>query len=445
MREVDSVLAQLVLLMMTFALVAMGCEGSSSGGSGDETGETEIGGSDETGSGEGTGEETGASGAEDGDCCSEDAECASNFCVGGACHAAPIAGTCWEDSNCFGGDACVGASTCSCDTPCAETVPGTCSPSDTGEETAEETSDEAGEETGEEAGEETGEEDLFSFFVTSLEGMQTLSGSLDGFGGDLGGLDGADTICQQLAATVDGGNKTWRAFLSATEGADGSPVHAIDRIGDGPWYDRNGRLVAENKEGLLNERPDGDPQINEDLPNELGQGQKQFGDNHDTLTGSNMQGMLNSTDPAGTCNDWTSAIGPGTEKKVMGGHSWPREDNGGPGGGGGGPGSNGNVPPPWTEACQGLSEGDACSVTKGPKKFESTCTEVEGSSSGALACQPPGGTGGGDADAVHWISAHTVPGCAAGIQLEQVGGGQDTDVVGGGGGYGGIYCFALTP
>ena len=47
------------------------------------------------------------------------------------------------------------------------------------------------------------------------------------------------------------GQKTWRAFLSATAGPDGQPVNAIDRVGTGPWYDRLGRLVAMNKADLV--------------------------------------------------------------------------------------------------------------------------------------------------------------------------------------------------
>jgi hypothetical protein len=164
----------------------------------------------------------------------------------------------------------------------------------------------------------------FSFFVTSLPAMRELSGSMNGFGGNLGGLAGADSICQRIAAKVGYGQKTWRAFLSATKGPDGMPVHAIDRVGNGPWYDRNGRLVAMNKAGLLMERPAGDPQTISDLPNELGQPQKQFGDNHDTMTGTNRMGRLNSTDPLATCMDWTSVAPAGTEGKVMSGHSWPR-------------------------------------------------------------------------------------------------------------------------
>ena len=53
-----------------------------------------------------------------------------------------------------------------------------------------------------------------TFFVTSV-------GS--GKGGDLGGLDGADAHCQQLAATAGAGSKTWRAYLSTNAGAQAVP------------------------------------------------------------------------------------------------------------------------------------------------------------------------------------------------------------------------------
>ena len=44
-----------------------------------------------------------------------------------------------------------------------------------------------------------------TFFVTSVG---------PGKGADLGGLSGADQYCQQLAAAVGAGAKTWRAYLS---------------------------------------------------------------------------------------------------------------------------------------------------------------------------------------------------------------------------------------
>src|SRR4051794_20148359 len=74
-----------------------------------------------------------------------------------------------------------------------------------------------------------------SFFVTS-------AGS--GKGADLGGLAGADAICQKLAAAAGSTKTTWHAYLS-TSAADGKPaVNARDRIGTGPWYNAKGLAVA---------------------------------------------------------------------------------------------------------------------------------------------------------------------------------------------------------
>src|ERR1700716_1541700 len=73
-----------------------------------------------------------------------------------------------------------------------------------------------------------------TFFVTSV-------GS--GKGGDLGGLAGADTHCQTLAAAAGAGSKTWHAYVS-TQGA--GAVNARDRIGNGPWYNARGGRVAQN-------------------------------------------------------------------------------------------------------------------------------------------------------------------------------------------------------
>ena len=64
--------------------------------------------------------------------------------------------------------------------------------------------------------------DPMTFFVASV-------GS--GEGADLGGLDGADALCQSLAAGVGAGDRAWRAYLS-TQGPNA--VNARDRIGTGP-------------------------------------------------------------------------------------------------------------------------------------------------------------------------------------------------------------------
>src|SRR5262245_65596304 len=66
-----------------------------------------------------------------------------------------------------------------------------------------------------------------TFFVT---------GAGPGKGADLGGLEGADQHCQQLAQRHGAGGKTWRAYLS-TQAADGKQaVNASVRIGKGPGH-----------------------------------------------------------------------------------------------------------------------------------------------------------------------------------------------------------------
>src|SRR4051794_8666469 len=68
--------------------------------------------------------------------------------------------------------------------------------------------------------------------------------------GNLGGLAGADQICQNLAAAVGAGGRTWHAYLS-TQAKDGQPaVNARDRIGTGPWHNAKGVQIAANVNDL---------------------------------------------------------------------------------------------------------------------------------------------------------------------------------------------------
>jgi hypothetical protein len=232
---------------------------------------------------------------------------------------------------------------------------------------------------------------LFSFYVTSLKGLQDLSKSENGFGGDLrfgktgqgAGLLGADSICQCLAERSMPGSKVkqWRAFLSVNQGPDGHKVNALDRIGNGPWYDRLSNLVSATKSDLQHPRPNVDEEIVNDLPNEDGipnhrpDPTKPTVDNHQFITGSDSLGRLYSS--TATCQDWTSVATSGSKPRA--GLSWPQ-------------------------------------------------------SMGSMGKK-------------HWISTFDLWGCAAGLDLT------DTDrngqpgvyTIGNGGGYGGFYCFALTP
>jgi hypothetical protein len=240
------------------------------------------------------------------------------------------------------------------------------------------------------------EEERFSFFLTSQAALIRESGNADGFGGNLGGISGADQICQSIAETSTpcAAGKVWRAFLSTTT------EDAIDRIGSGPWYDRLGRLLANDTTELVTDGTQdvrtlasADPMIRDDLPNEDGVPNHSPNgsevDNHQTLTGTGLDGRLYTQDSGGgmgfggtacmdgdwtpekaTCWDWTTSDPVGCPRA---GHSWPREISG-----------------------------------------------------------------------VNWISVWNEGGCAPGGTIEETGGPDGTPTVGSAGGYGGYYCFAMT-
>ena len=138
-----------------------------------------------------------------------------------------------------------------------------------------------------------------SFFASS-------TGS--GNGGNLGGVAGADKLCQSLAAKAGAGARTWRAYLSTSN----PDVHARDRIGTGPWYNAKGLLIAPNVAELHSEKAN----INNDTAlDEQGRPINAQGapNRHDILTGSTVEGRATTT----TCQNWTSNS---SEHSAMVGH-----------------------------------------------------------------------------------------------------------------------------
>jgi len=143
-----------------------------------------------------------------------------------------------------------------------------------------------------------------SFFVTSAG---------DGKGADLGGLAGADQLCQRLGASAGAGAKTWRAYLS-TQGA--GAVNARDRIGSGPWVNAKGVTIAKDvaelhgangltKQTALTEK------------GEVNNGRGDTPNRHDILTGSKPDGTAFTDDQDHTCKNYTSS----TQGSVMVGHA----------------------------------------------------------------------------------------------------------------------------
>ncbi|HYG54448.1 MAG TPA: hypothetical protein VD965_04035 [Burkholderiales bacterium] len=155
-----------------------------------------------------------------------------------------------------------------------------------------------------------GGDNPMTFFITSVG---------TGRGGDLGGLEGADRHCQQLAAKAGAGNRTWRAYLS-TQGKqlnDPNVVHARDRIGTGPWHNAKGVRIARDVADLHSASNN----INKDTG--LDETGKPVNDRtmkpnkHDILTGSRPDGTAFAPLSDMTCSNWTNS---GKEATAMVGH-----------------------------------------------------------------------------------------------------------------------------
>jgi hypothetical protein len=156
-----------------------------------------------------------------------------------------------------------------------------------------------------------------TFFVTSDTSMT----------GNLGGLAGADKRCQDLATAAGQGIRTWHAYLSVASGPGGLPINAKDRIGNGPWHNSKGALLASTLAELHDPAKHGDYMLfidekGQPIPGQWAGSPASDGVQHDILTGSNPDGTLL---PNETCKDWTSQA---NADKAWVGHS----DGLGPGG-----------------------------------------------------------------------------------------------------------------
>jgi len=148
-------------------------------------------------------------------------------------------------------------------------------------------------------------QNAMSFFVTSAG---------PGKGGDLGGLAGADQHCQTLAAAAGAGSKTWRAYLS-TQGA--GAVNARDRIGNGPWQNAKGTVIAKSVDDLHSDANGLTKQTALTEKGEIVNGRGDTPNTHDVLTGSGPDGRTIAGDADRTCRNWTSS----TAGAAMVGHS----------------------------------------------------------------------------------------------------------------------------
>lgn len=142
-----------------------------------------------------------------------------------------------------------------------------------------------------------------SFFITSAG---------PGNGADLGGLEGADQHCQMLATAAGAGDRTWHAYLSTQASGDQPAVNARDRIGQGPWYNAQGVLVASNVADLHSENNNLNKQASLSENGEVINGRGDDPNRHDMLTGSQLDGTAFSDGADHTCQNWTSSAETGS-------------------------------------------------------------------------------------------------------------------------------------
>jgi hypothetical protein len=137
-----------------------------------------------------------------------------------------------------------------------------------------------------------------TFFVTS-------AGS--GNGANLGGLAGADALCQKLATAAGApATRTWRAYLSANP-AGAAAVNAKDRIGRGPWVNSRGATIAANVADLHSDKNAMTKASNLTEKGATVNGVGDTPNTHDILTGSQPDGTAYTDGMDHTCGNWTSA------------------------------------------------------------------------------------------------------------------------------------------
>jgi hypothetical protein len=136
-----------------------------------------------------------------------------------------------------------------------------------------------------------------SFFITSV-------GS--GNGADLGGLEGADRHCTELARAAGVTGVVWHAYLSVVPAGGRPAVNAKDRIGTGPWHNAKGVKVADNVADLHSENNRLGKENSLTEKGTVVNGRGDTPNMHDILTGSRLDGTVSPDTVDTTCRNWTS-------------------------------------------------------------------------------------------------------------------------------------------
>ena len=150
------------------------------------------------------------------------------------------------------------------------------------------------------------QDEPMSFFITSES---------PGNGANLGGLEGADAHCDALAEAAGSELTGWKAYLSVNAVIDRSGdqakvipgVNARDRIGNGPWHNANGDLIANDIDELHADANAITKETGLDENGDTVNARTETPNLHDILTGSDPEGMYSTAGGDTSCSGWTSS------------------------------------------------------------------------------------------------------------------------------------------
>ena len=231
---------------------------------------------------------------------------------------------------------------------------------------------------------------LFSFFVTSLATMRALSGNEKGFGGDLryghtgagAGLRGADKICADAA----------ERGLKGSAAKQWRAFLSVTDAGDGAKKDAIDRI-----------------------------GPGPWYDRLGRVVATNLAGLTSADRPAGDAvisADLPNELG---------------EPNH----------SAGGVTMDNHDVLTGSDKTGKLHANPNCEDWTTITSTAGGGGAGGFSSGPMAGHSWPASSGRNWVQAHGVAGCAPSVVSGQ--GGFGGNGVGDGGGYGGIYCFALVP
>src|SRR5258708_38468580 len=130
--------------------------------------------------------------------------------------------------------------------------------------------------------------------------------------GNLGGLAGADQLCQNEAQSLGGqaATRTWHAYLSQEQRGTQPRINARDHIGAGPWSNVKGQLIASNVADLHGDQQRDRNNIQRatalDAKGNEVPGVGASPNQHDILTGSGSLGRAVTDGTDNTRNNWPS-------------------------------------------------------------------------------------------------------------------------------------------